>query len=172
MRVNFIKTLEDSNVIEPQNGDSGFDLVAAQEPTIVGSLAPGLENVFASIDYIEYDTGIVVDPCEEDLFSFLMPRSSVSKYWLTLANGVGLIDNGYRGTVRARFKYNWQFSDLLWRLDGSPIGFTVNPEKIYQKGDKIAQLVFAKNVSIDEVGFAEKPTETERGDGGFGSTGS
>lgn len=136
------------------DGDAGYDLIATSDPIIV-------ERETGTIDYIEYDTGLVIEP-ESGYHTFVMPRSSISKTNLILANSVGLIDNGYRGTIKLRFKYILQFKDLT-------LG-KINFSRIYKKGDKIGQLVFAKTI-CPEIIESEVMSETNRGEGGFGSTG-
>ena len=98
-----------------------------------------------------------------------MPRSSVSKYNLVLANSIGLIDADYRGEVLIRFKYIWQPEDYKLntynKLEGTP-----NLERIYKKGDKICQLKVTK-VEHAEFVLVDQLDSTQRGEGGFGSTG-
>jgi len=93
--------------------------------------------------------------CETDSGQpyYLMPRSSISKTPLRMSNSIGLIDGGYRGEIIAMVDnikmedYSVSAGDRLFQLvamDGSPITFEL----------------------VDEL------TETSRGTGGFGSTGS
>jgi dUTPase len=98
-----------------------------------------------------------------------MPRSSISKTNLFLRNSVGLIDNGYRGTIKLRFGYIFQPYDMI--VDGGKLVCEVDADKIYKKYDKIGQLVFTKTIEPTdwEVGALN---QTQRGTGGFGSTGS
>jgi dUTP pyrophosphatase len=105
-----------------------------------------------------------------------MPRSSVSKYNLVLCNSVGLVDESYRGEIRARFKYIAQAEDMIisqvcdHKGYSFPLEIKINKEKIYKKGDKIAQLVISPTFEAEFV-FVENLDETERGSGGFGSSG-
>ncbi len=81
------------------------------------------------------------------------PRSGLAaKFGISVLNAPGTIDADYRGEVKV----------ILVNLSNEP--FTVNP------GERIAQLVVARyeKVEWDEV---EVLDETERGEGGFGSTG-
>lgn len=81
------------------------------------------------------------------------PRSGLAhKFGITLLNTPGTIDSDYRGEIKV----------LLINLGNNP--FTV------QKGDRIAQMVF-KNIIKASWITVEKLPETQRGDGGFGSTG-
>lgn len=103
--------------------------------------------------YIEYDTGIAVE-IPKGHMGLIFPRSSISEKHLFLANSVGLIDPQFRGSLKLRFRF------------GNP---TKNDD-IYQVGDRIGQLVITP---IPEVEFVEvdELNETERSEGGFGSTG-
>ena len=87
--------------------DIGFDAKAIKDPEIVGQKY--LNGLYSSIDYIEYDTGISLDTiqrgAEEDVFTLIYPRSSISKKNLILANSVGIIDPEWRDTVKCKFKY-------------------------------------------------------------------
>ena len=109
--------------------------------------------LYVDYDVISYGTGLAF-AVPDGYWMDLRPRSSVYKTGLMLANGVGTIDAGYRGEVKAVF-------NTIWRN---------NP---YNVGDKIAQLVVMPNVSPRNVEFVEVdelPSENDRG-GGFGSTG-
>lgn len=174
--------------------DAGFDVVATSDPVVHGVKLELSNDVVAykSIDYIEYQTDIHITPRREFEFNFssplsktngetryhtlVFPRSSISKYNLILANSVGLIDEGFRDAIRFRFKYLAQSEDLrILTLNNNPnfapqIGTFVNYEKIYKKGDRIGQLVFSETVETTFDVVDELPT-SERGRGGFGSTG-
>lgn len=151
--------------------DAGFDVTAVLEPTIKGDsiYLPTLNcEAYMAIDYIEYHTGIYMQPEDKDVFALAYPRSSVSKYRLQLCNSVGVIDNGYRGEICLRFNYLPAPSD--YRIIDGRLYIVPNMKKIYQKGDKIGQIIFAKRIPV-EVSFSETLEETSRGSGGFGSTG-
>jgi dUTP pyrophosphatase len=103
--------------------------------------------------YIEYGTNLALE-IPEGYAGFLMPRSSISNYHLVLANSVGLIDSNYRGEIKLRFK------KTLYRPH-------IN---MYNIGDRVGQLLIipvprVKLVEVDSLG------ETDRGTGGFGSSG-
>ena len=83
----------------------------------------------------------------------IYPRSSVYKKSMVLANHVGVIDSGYRGEIM--FKFRVLNDD--WR-------------DIYDVGDRIGQLIITPYPRIDFV-EADKLSETDRGGGGYGSTG-
>lgn len=160
-----------SHPIPPQGSDIGYDLVAISEPNIVGD--GNDRGQYKNIQYIEYDTGVQI--CGEGgrsrnlNYSLVYPRSSLSKYNLVLANSVGVIDPGYISSIKVRFKYIAQPKDFVINNDNQ-ISVYIDESKIYKKGDKIAQLIFAEIFTpyfekVDEL------KKTQRGVGGFGSTG-
>ena len=122
-------------------GDAGLDLRAA-EPAKV---APG--------ERVMIPTGLSV-AIPEGHAGLVLPRSGLaSKHGLTLANAPGLIDAGYRGEV---------------------IVAVVNLDRehavVIEAGDRIAQLVVVALPDLAPV-FVEELPASERGDGGFGSSG-
>ena len=149
------------------SGDAGVDLRACSDPLIMGHRLRN--NEWKHIDYIEYDTGIKIEPSTDKITSLLFPRSSISRYNLSLCNSVGVIDGGYRDTIKVRFNYIAQPSDYFifekWLILVPAL------DRIYQRGDKIAQLVFSTHPQPEWV-KVEKLTESERNTGGFGSSGS
>ena len=102
-------------------------------------------------DFLRVKTGLAIQPPEG--FSFLaFPRSSISKTGWVLANSVGVIDHSYRGEIEYRFK-------------------RVNPEaKPFQIGDRIGQLKLVRDYLLEFI-EVEELNQTERGAGGFGSSG-
>ena len=79
-----------------------------------------------------------------------------------------MIDADYRGEVLLRFKYIWQPEDYKIRTDNLIEG-TVNPLKLYYKGDKICQLKVTKVENVEFI-LVNELDSTNRGEGGFGST--
>jgi len=124
-----------------RTGDAGLDLLAAEDVV----LAPGERRAIA--------TGLAVAIAEGHA-GFVLPRSGRAlKEGLGVANAPGLIDSGYRGEVKV----------IVVNLDPG--------EKIdIKRGDKIAQLVVQK-VEAAELEEVDALPTTERGEGGFGSTG-
>lgn len=98
-------------------------------------------------------TGIAIELPGPYVGAFLYARSGLaSKYGVTLANGVGVIDSDYRGEIQVAV------------INLGPETVTVHP------GDRIAQLVFMPVYQADFKVVAEL-SDTSRGNGGFGSTG-
>ena len=83
----------------------------------------------------------------------VFPRSSIRKYELALTNSVGVIDSGYRGEIQATFKKTNGLDSLSYKV-----------------GDRIAQIMIIPHPDI-QFEEADELSDTERGDGGFGSTG-
>lgn len=122
MRVKFKKLSE--RAVTPQYakpGDAGMDLVST--------------SVVENEMFYEYDTDIAVE-IPEGYVGLLFPRSSISKTKQILANHVGVVDSGYRGSLRLRFK------KLDW--DGG---------EVYNVGDKIGQLIIIPypTIELEEV---------------------
>jgi len=124
------------------DGDAGADLVAAESVT----LAPrGGRALVATGAAIAIPAGYA---------GFVQPRSGLAyKHGVTVLNTPGLIDSGYRGELKV----------LLVNTD---------PETPFEvvRGDRIAQLVIQQVEHVSFVEVDELPS-SERGDGGFGSTG-
>jgi dUTP pyrophosphatase len=98
---------------------------------------------------VSYGFGISVE-IPKGFVGLIFPRSSIRKYDLILSNAVGVIDSGYRGELQATFKKTGLHK--------------------YEVGDRGAQLMI---IPYPEVEFVEvdELSDTERGEGGFGSTG-
>lgn len=160
-----------NNIKAPsKNGDVGYDLVSSSDPVVVGIKISEDSPYYTSIDFIEYEVDLKIEP-PSDCFSFVFPRSSISKYNLQLCNSVGVIDSGYRGKIKLRFKYIYQPIDLFIANKDLQVlkGMQINLNKIYKKGDKIGQIVFCKSLTPCLV--EGEISNSERGEDGFGSTG-
>lgn len=167
----YVKNIEDVTLpIQGSNAAAGYDIIATSEPKIVGNIESekeGEDVYYHSIDYIQYETNLYIAPSTQTHHVLIHPRSSISKYNLVLANSIGLVDNDYRGMILCRFKYCQQPKDLSCYHDGFLT--TVDKSKIYQKGDKIAQLVAESTLQIEWV-LVNDLNKTQRGKDGFGST--
>jgi dUTP pyrophosphatase len=134
-----------NNSVTPRyskDGDAGMDL------TITSIISETKTDV-------TYGFGISME-IPKGYVGLLFPRSSVRKYDLSLTNSVGVIDSGYRGEIQATFKKtNWLKGD--------------SSEK-YNIGDRAAQIMILPYPQIEFI-ETDDLSETERGDGGFGSSG-
>lgn len=122
-------------------GDAGLDLHAAESAHI----GPG--------ERWKVGCGLAVE-IPEGHAGLVLPRSGLAaRYGISLVNGPGLVDSGYRGELAV----------LLLNNDPAEI-FRV------EVGDRIAQLVVISIESPTPI-EVDRLTETERGTGGFGSSG-
>lgn len=135
----------------PDGEDNGLDLVAV--------------SIEETEDYIEYDTGVAVE-IPKGYCGFLVPNSRCSKKDLVMCNAPGVIDPGYRGTMRARYKNVFHAPTLFKKIAYSPSSAI---RKIFAVGDVVAQLVIVPAPQI-ESGWVEELTPSKRDTGGFGST--
>lgn len=103
--------------------------------------------------YLEYGTGLSIS-IPSGFCGKIYPRSSIRNKDLVLSNSCGIIDAGYLGEIKVIFK------GLI------PVG-----ARRYKVGDKIAQIKIEK---VEEIKFVEVNDlgNSERGSGGFGSSGS
>ncbi len=101
-------------------------------------------------------TGITAE-IPENMCGLILPRSSLHKLGLSLANQIGLIDSDYRGEIKLAIYFDG-FNPLG---EGIPVRFSA--------GTKLAQLVF---LELPNTFFTVSKilSETGRGSGGFGST--
>ena len=101
--------------------------------------------------FFEYGTDLAME-IPKGYVGLLFPRSSISKTDHFLRNSVGVIDSGYRGEIKLR------------------MSIPALGENEYVIGDKVGQLILMKLpwVEIEEV---KELSDTDRGEGGFGSTG-
>ena len=138
------KRLTDSAVlpIRAHKGDAGLDLTAIDIT---------LEPNEAGQTVLVYHTGLAVE-IPEGHVGLLFPRSGIYKKSIFLTNCVGVIDENYRGEIMAKFHVT---------TNGAPA--------IYKPGERFAQLIILPIPSMTVV-EAEELSETDRGDGGFGST--
>ena len=98
-------------------------------------------------------TGIAISMGRDDVAAFVYARSGLaSKHGIAPANCVGVIDSDYRGEIKVALKNH------------SDREFTVAP------GDRIAQMVIAP-IAVASFEAVSELDDTERGSGGFGSTG-
>ena len=138
-----IKKLNENAVIPSyaKSGDAGMDLVAT--------------SIISETDtQITFGIGLALE-IPFGFVGLIFPRSSVRKTRLMLSNCVGVVDSGYRGELQATFN----------KVNQNSIA-----EHDYKVGDRIAQIMIIPHPEI-EFEEADELSDTERGEGGFGSTG-
>ena len=124
-------------------GSAGLDLRACLNAPV--QLAPSESSLIP--------TGFAIHMQRQDIAAFILPRSGLGhKHGIVLGNLIGLIDSDYQGEI------------IISCWNRGVDHFTIEP------GDRIAQMVF---MPVVQVGFqiVSEFIATERGEGGFGSSG-
>jgi dUTP pyrophosphatase len=143
MQINIYRNSDEAEI--PSNaykGDAGFDLAAIEDVYIFSGKTQKVR------------TGIIVE-IPKGYGGFILPRSGISvKYKISIPNSPGLIDSGYRGEVMVAMH---NYSENTYKIN---------------KGDRIAQMVIMQvpELIFNEVSY-EEISNSERGEGGFGSSG-
>ena len=140
-----IKKLRDNARIpfRATSGSAGMDLYACLDEPL--TLEGGDKAVIP--------TGIAIELPSPELGAFVFARSGLAiKHGIGLLNSVGVIDSDYRGEI------------CVGVINQLKEAYTITP------GERIAQLVIMP-VSLIETEEADELGSTERGEGGFGSTG-
>lgn len=128
------------NGVLPQKAhpsDAGFDLTATSC------------RIDRSTKFVEYGTDLSIE-LPEGHMGLIFPRSSISKYDMTLCNSVGLVDQNFRGELKLRFR-------------------STGPHH-YKVGDRIGQLVVMPIPEV-ELEVVDDLDDTDRSSGSFGSSG-
>lgn len=113
-----------------------------------------IESIFlAPRQQVTIDTGLKIHIKSRSHCALILPRSGTGSRGLVLANGTGLIDSDYQGPLLVK---------LLNRTDESIL---------VADGERIAQYVLTQAFQFDMTQVEEFTTQSERGEGGFGSTG-
>jgi dUTP pyrophosphatase len=144
VQVRFARLPENPDLPLPERATAhaaGYDVRSAEESV---TLEPGQIRLVRTGLVMELPHGI---ECQ------VRPRSGLAlRHGVTLPNSPGTIDPDYRGELRV----------IMQNLGSEPVTL--------ERGERIAQLVFTRFEAPDVV-LAQELSETERGDGGFGSTG-
>lgn len=140
-----IKKIKENAIIPKRatQGSAGLDLCACiEEPIAINSG-----------DLVLIPTGIAIELSSGEYGAFIFARSGLAcKYGLGLANGVGVVDSDYRGEIKVGL------------LNSGREAYTIQPN------ERIAQMVIMP-VSLMPVIEVAEIEDTQRGEGGFGSTG-
>ena len=133
-------------VNESRFANAGFDLFV---PTTMSIDYPFLPNPQFVSMHVKCE---MTDASGNPLAFYLYPRSSISKTPLSLANSVGIIDSGYRGEIIGAFRCNEPF--------------------VIEAKTRLLQICSPTlSPFLVQLVTEEELTSTERGNGGFGSTG-
>lgn len=142
VRIKFLK----DNIALPEyatGGSAAVDLRCADDAPVV--IKPG--------ERVSVSTGIAISLPDSGVVALVCARSGLaSKSGISLSNSVGVIDSDYRGEIKVSL------------INNSDTEFTVNC------GDRIAQMMFVP-VYTAKFEVCDSLDETDRGAGGFGSTG-
>ena len=144
MKVKIKKLVE--NAVIPKYakpGDAGMDLTA-------------ISKVYDEFGNTVYGTGLSIE-IPENHVGLLFPRSSIANNVQVLTNSVGVLDSGYRGEIIFKFK-------------PTDVGHSIVKFQSYEIGDRIGQIIILPYPKIEFEEVSEL-SETERGIGGYGSTG-
>lgn len=135
-----IKKLNENAVIPKyaHDTDAGLDLIA-------------ISKEYGEHNTVQYDTGLAIE-IPDGYVGLIFPRSSIYKKDISLCNCVGVIDSGYRGSIKINFR-------LTGRLYSH----------VYDVGDKVGQLIILPYPKINFVEVNDL-SKSDRGDNGFGST--
>lgn len=126
------------------DGSAAMDLRACLEQPC--TLAPG--------ERLPVPTGLALDMRDPGLVAIVASRSGLSlKHGIRVAQGIGVIDADYHGEIR-----------VLLTNDGTS-AYEIQP------GERIAQLLFQPVIQVRLHVVEQFDTPTQRGEGGFGSTG-
>lgn len=144
MFVNVKKLNENAKLpFRATQGSAGADLFACI----------GNDVVVLPQERVLVPTGIAIELESPETGAFIFPRSSLSsKFGISLANCVGVVDSDYRGEIKV------------------PVINHSNEPYTIHNGERIAQMVILP-VILPTFAEADELTETQRADGGFGSTG-
>lgn len=143
----------DANAIlqEPRTGDVGYDLVTVED-VVLPALSVGSES---RLPVVKVRTGIALE-MPGNVWARILDRSSMSAGNSKLPGGLvtvaGVVDPGYRGEI------------IVAMMNMSHV------EQTLECGTKVAQLVFLPAIT-PSLTLADSLSDTERGAGGFGSTG-
>ena len=150
MEVKIKKLYKDSMLpTKAHTTDAGYDLYAHSKS-------------YDDDGNVVYGSGVAME-IPQGYVGLVFPRSSNAKKDLILSNSVGVIDSGFRGEILFKFKP----SNVIEKPDLAYI-----PESIskYEIGERIGQIIIMPYPEIEFVEVDEL-SDSERGDGGYGSSG-
>jgi deoxyuridine 5'-triphosphate nucleotidohydrolase len=140
-------------IMNRSDANAGFDLFSSENVHVEQTpvLVPfGITVRLLKVEPMPH--GMQNEVVKTDSHFLLMPRSSIYKSGLLMANSTGVIDKSYRGELKAP----------VWSMTGN---------SSVQVGDRLFQIVAPDMGWIRHVRLVDSLPDTERGAGGFGSTG-
>lgn len=136
------------DMLQPKTpGSAGIDLMAVNLQSVIN----GSSYIYPD-QCVKIGTGIAIHLGDHGYAAIILPRSGLGHRGLVLGNTIGLIDSDYQGEIILS----------VWNRSCDPI-------KINSM-DRIAQLIIVPVIQ-PQFNFVDSFVDTERGDGGFGSTG-
>ena len=170
MRVKIKKLVPEAFIPQYMKADdSGMDLVATSK-------------IFDEDGNVVYGVGLAME-IPVGYVGLIFPRSSNAKKDLILSNSIGVIDPGYRGEIKLKYKPSGYFAfDVETLQDGIESDYfdyvcfgkedaeDDDHVAVYSVGDRIGQLIIIPRPTI-EWEEVEELSVTERGTGGYGSSG-
>jgi len=162
--------------ITRDNANAGFDLfVVKEEQCEAGKVS--LLDLGCKARMVKCS-----DDKEEEVHYWLSPRSSIWKSGVTQANSVGIIDKSYRGPLMGAVLPIYKPSGYWGQIhmgDGPKTGSYIwkncdsrdTGSPVIEAGQRLFQIVAPDMGHIKEVKIVESLNQTERGEGGFGSSG-
>lgn len=135
--------------------DSGFDLFVGNDIVIDSLFKTNMVDLGVRAELIECKTTTSCKP--KTIPFYLYPRSSMSKTPLMLANHTGIIDAGYRGNLMVALRSLYFDNDNCYTIKSGT--------RLFQICDPKLRPIYVQMVDESEL------SNTERGVGGFGSTG-
>lgn len=145
---NFYKDMYDRS-----NSNAGFDVYSSDNIHVEQTPEFIPFGIVVKMLKVQRDArGTSNDYLKTDSHFWLLPRSSIYKTGLMMANSAGVIDESYRGELKAP----------VWSLTGN---------SNISRGDRLFQIVAPDMGWIRNVRIVDSMSLTERGTGGFGSTG-
>lgn len=140
--------------------DAGFDLMATS-------------CVIDEYGNVVYGTGLAFE-IPEGYVGLIFPRSSICKQDIALSNAVGVIDSHYRGEVMVKYKPTLAADRFVYSSEDDDTFMMVQglhrSHHAYKIGERIAQLIIMPIPAVEMV-EADELSTTDRGEGGYGSTG-
>ena len=140
-------------IMNRSDANAGFDLFSSDNVHV--ETTPIFIPFGISVRMLKVEpmpNGTSNEVMKTDSHFFLMPRSSIYKSGLMMANSTGVIDKSYRGELKAP----------VWSMTGN---------SDVHKGDRLFQIVAPDMGWIRHIRLVDSLPDTERGAGGFGSTG-